>query len=109
MISAEILRGPGRRGGALCRVSGEVDAGCAEELQVHVMRAYSTFGTPVTIDLSRVGFMDCAGLNALLRIRARVLTEGSPRDLRLRGMTRQVARLFAVSGAAALFEVSPLR
>lgn len=107
MISAEIVREPGRGGGTVCRVTGEIDASSAEEFQAHVMRARLTFGTPVTLDLSGVGFMDCAGLNTLLRIRARVSAEDSPRDLRLRGLTHQVARLFAVCGAAELFDTAP--
>ena len=106
VINVEILTESGPRGGVVCRVLGEVDVSSAEELQACVLRAYASSGTPVTLDLSGVRFMDCAGLNALLRIRARMFAPDLPRDLRLSGLTRQVARLLAVSGAAALFETS---
>ena len=109
MMSVEVLRISGSGDGAVCRVTGEIDVGSAAELQDKALRAYSRFGTPLILDLSEVRFMDCAGLNALLRIRARMFAQDLSRNLRLLGLTRQVARLFAVSGAAALFEISPLK
>jgi anti-anti-sigma factor len=49
------------------------------------------------LDLTRVSFCDCAGLNVLLEVRISVLQAGA--DLVVEGIGTQLARLLSLIGA----------
>lgn len=93
------------RSGTCVQVEGEIDLDTARDLgRVLVAAVDATDGT-VAVDLSRVVFCDCSGLNTLLRAwhhaRARY------RRLAVVGTSCQVRRLLAVTGADAVLMEQP--
>jgi anti-sigma B factor antagonist len=54
----------------------------------------------ITVDLSRVTFIDAAGLGALVRLRNDLMAAGG--DLRLAGVHPRHARLFVIGGLGSL-------
>ncbi|MDX3072940.1 STAS domain-containing protein [Streptomyces sp. NPDC088354] len=97
-----------RFGGAgdrpLAIVAGEIDQDCAEDLR-HALESALGDGPDgpggIDVDLRDVSFCDCAGLNALLRVRLHALDSG--RTVRLRAVSGQVGRLLSLSGTESLF------
>src|SRR3954465_12115536 len=68
----------------VARVSGEIDAQTAPQLEE---RLSHTSGKSLSVDMSRVTFLDSSGLSALLRLRARASS------LRVINPSEPVARL----------------
>lgn len=72
-------------------VSGEVDVQSAPWLRDELLRLVRRHGPWLAVDLGGVTFLDCAGINVLLRTRRRARLEGgsmwvvrpSPRALRV--------------------------
>ena len=72
-------------------VSGEVDIQSAPWLRDELLRLVRRHGPRLAVDLGGVTFLDCAGINVLLRTRRRARLEGgwiwvvrpSPRALRV--------------------------
>ncbi|MFE5808406.1 STAS domain-containing protein [Streptomyces sp. NPDC056491] len=62
-------------------------------------------GLTLVLDLSAVTFMDSAGLNTLLILRNRI--EAEQGILELRGLPDQALRLLDITGARALFTLTP--
>ncbi|WP_378248366.1 STAS domain-containing protein [Actinokineospora guangxiensis] len=85
--------GPGAP--AVMAISGEVD-GCT----VARLRQVSSRAGDITVDLSRVSFLGCAGLTVLLELRSRLLDSGS--TLRLVGLTPLVNRVIGLAGLGEL-------
>lgn len=83
--------------GDVCRVAGEVDVTNADQLEAHLLRAYRDRGAPLVVDLSAVTFMDLAGVDALLHVDARMIADGARRGIRVRCVSRPVARVMSVS------------
>ncbi|MFJ6384100.1 STAS domain-containing protein [Kitasatospora sp. NPDC092039] len=79
------------------RACGEIDLDTGPRLHREVERALARH-RQVVLDLSEVTFMDCAGLNAV--IRARELAERRGRRLVLRGIGHPVARLLKLTGVS---------
>ncbi|GAA1955880.1 STAS domain-containing protein [Amycolatopsis minnesotensis] len=83
-------------GRTVLTVVGEVDAMTVAALRAHLDRVATS---DLVVDLSRVGFLSCAGLQALVEVRGRgvavsvVITE------------HIVWRVFEATGLASLFEV----
>lgn len=65
--------------GGLTRVSvhGEIDLDCADLLEHVLTDALDFAPAGLHVDLTGVGFFDCAGLNALLRVRKLAIEEGA--------------------------------
>ena len=63
--------------------------------------AMDAHGPHLTLDLSEVTFMDCAGLRTLLRVRREALARQGGVDLK--GVRAQVCRLLHLTGAGASF------
>jgi anti-sigma B factor antagonist len=76
-------------------LTGELDMATAPELEQHAQRVCSERANELVLDLTRLDFVDSAGLNALLRVRA--TCEDSRCDFLLTPGTRPVQRLFEVT------------
>jgi anti-sigma B factor antagonist len=78
------------------RLTGEVDIATGPELDQR-LQAIATGGhTDILIDLSEVEFMDSTGLGAI--VRAQYSADDNGRRLTLRHGSRQVQRLFEITG-----------
>lgn len=77
-------------------VHGEIDLDCADLLERVLADALRSAGGAVDLDLSGVGFFDCAGLNALLRLRALARCEGV--ELAVVPVSAPVARVLDLTG-----------
>ncbi|MGW6504080.1 STAS domain-containing protein [Nonomuraea angiospora] len=82
-------------GVTIIMVSGELDLATADELEELVRRAYRA-GDEVVMDLAGTSFMDCTGLNALLRLRLEIVRDDG--TLRLAGLQREPLRVLRLSG-----------
>jgi anti-anti-sigma factor len=83
-------------GGLVLHVSGELDLDSAPTLEAAATAHLGTLPSVLTLDLSRISFIDCAGLGALLRIS--VHASCSRTALRLGPLSPSVARLIALTG-----------
>lgn len=84
------------------RLTGEIDVAADAAVRARVDAAAA--GTLV-IDLSAVTFMDSSGLRELLRARKECDRRGG--RLVLAGVPPTLARLFDLTGTAAMFEIAP--
>lgn len=86
----------------LISIAGEVDLATAPELEQALGAALSRPGTTrVQVDLSRVGFMDSAGLRAL--IAARRQAEDGKQAVVLYRPSEQVRRVIEITGLSEAF------
>jgi anti-anti-sigma factor len=81
-------------------VRGELDVE-ALQIQDDLHDALCRSGSGIDLDLDGVGFCDCSGLNLLLDLRQRALSQG--KTVALRGSSPAVERLLDLTGAKALF------
>lgn len=86
-------------------VAGEVDIASAGSLRAAIGSAMGGRMTVVVVDVSKVTFIDCAGLGELVVARARLLASG--RSMRLFAPSPVVRRLMALTGLSDGFEVVP--
>ncbi|EFL19238.1 STAS domain-containing protein [Streptomyces sp. C] len=94
--------------GTTVTVSGEIDFASSAALRKALMAAVAAHdGGPgaITLDLSRVTFCDCSGLNVLLTVRDVARREHHLLVIGAAG--RPVRRLLEVTGTAGLFAGSP--
>jgi anti-anti-sigma factor len=73
-------------------VTGDIDLGTAEDLLVRLTALIGSPRHEISLDLSGVTFIDCAGLRTLTAIDARTRANGT--SIRLTAMSPAVARLF---------------
>lgn len=84
------------------RLLGELDVASAP----HVRWSLPTLaGRTLVVDLSRLAFIDVAGVSSLLLVRRHL--ERTGRRLCLRGATGQVRTVFELTGLAHLVEAAP--
>lgn len=84
------------------RLVGELDVASAP----HVRWALPKLaGRTLVVDLSRLAFIDVAGMSSLLLVRRHL--ERTGRQLRLRGATGQVRTVFELTGLTHLVEAAP--
>ena len=76
------------------RLAGELDLGNAEQLST-LLRREARRARRIVLDVSALGFCDCAGLRAILSGRDRAQADGG--DLVLSGVTPALARLLTVT------------
>jgi anti-anti-sigma factor len=86
-------------------VLGELDLDSARSLWPDLFRALADSTTGLDLDLGGVDFCDCAGLNLLLDLRRRALSQS--KTLTVDTISPSVARLLTLLGADELFP--PLR
>ncbi|MDX3074109.1 STAS domain-containing protein [Streptomyces sp. NPDC088354] len=77
--------------GVVAVITGEVDAGCAADLERCLVAAMRAHPEGLELDLSGVTFFDCAGLNALLKARTFEARGGG--NLTIKVMSPRVARV----------------
>ncbi|MER5567205.1 STAS domain-containing protein [Streptomyces goshikiensis] len=93
---------PGSRPGTVrVVVSGEIDFDNAASLREVLLTALVSHRAMLLVDLERVTFCDCAGLNMLLAARHASLRAG--RGLRITAAGRQVERLLNLTATRSLF------
>ncbi|MFI9272150.1 STAS domain-containing protein [Kitasatospora sp. NPDC052896] len=85
-------------------VRGEIDQDCAGELRVILLRALHAHPGGLELDLTQVTFLDCAGLNTLLRVRHEA-REVLGRPFTVRAASPQAERLLRLTETRALFLV----
>lgn len=88
---------------AVVRVSGELDLSGADALLECLRPAVELAGRAVVVDLRDLGFVDCAGLSALVEARARISERGI--ELVLAAPSRPVGRLLSLTGSGRLIPV----
>jgi len=88
---------------SLVSMSGEFTFTDHGQFKSMVTRLFETTGAPVVIDLSKLEFIDSAGLGMLLL--ARDEAKKTNRALILRGPSGQVKRMFGVTKFDTLFDV----
>jgi len=82
-------------------VTGQIDYDCAVEFeQCLAAEVCDRAAAVVELDLAGVSFCDCAGLNVLLRMREYAAAHG--RGLRIRAVSRRVARLMDLTDTSEL-------
>lgn len=82
--------------GVTLRVSGEIDVDTAPALEAEICARLRCRPATVTVDLSEVTFLDCSGLNVLLRSHRRASHERT--TLRIGPTGAAVTRFLALAG-----------
>jgi anti-sigma B factor antagonist len=77
-------------------VRGEIDLSTSGELLHRLLMLTHQSTEPIALDLSRVTFMDCAGLHVLAAIERRVRHRGG--TIEVTATSLAVARLFELAG-----------
>ena len=80
---------------AVCVVEGEIDVASADEFQLRALDSMNGHGPTLTLDLSRVTFMDCAGLSVLVYLRTEATARGG--HVTLTGLSETISRLLRLS------------
>ncbi|MFF4746575.1 STAS domain-containing protein [Streptomyces chengbuensis] len=92
---------PGGCGRLVMVIRGELDHDTAPALRRALQEALARSRSGLEIDLRAVPFLDCSGLNVLLRLRREAQAHG--KSLELGPRSPAVTRLLALSGTASLF------
>lgn len=90
--------------GTLVVVSGAIDIVTEQALQHGLRQALDRSDLGIDLDLSRVDFCDCSGLNVLLRLRRRALDENKTIVIRRAGAS--VLRLLSITSTLSLFALA---
>ncbi|MFE1228757.1 STAS domain-containing protein [Streptomyces sp. NPDC059442] len=85
-------------------IAGELDMTTCPTV-TEAVHALPLGGRTLSLDLSRLAFLDSSGLNLLLELRLRVQQEDG--TLELRGVQERVLRVLRITGAEGLFHLSP--
>ncbi|TNY35861.1 STAS domain-containing protein [Thermomonospora catenispora] len=93
-------------GQIIARVVGTVDAMTAHRLCIDLVRGLLLAEDGLVVDLSRVGFMDSAGLRVLIAVRRRARLHG--KSLALVGPRPQLRKLLQASGFYGYFDIRPM-
>jgi anti-anti-sigma factor len=86
---------------SICHAEGEIDLVSAGALRRGALHAMDEHGPELTLDMSRVTFMDCSGLSVLARVRNEAISRGG--HVTLVGLTDRSSRLLQVFGLHSLF------
>ncbi|MFJ6946615.1 STAS domain-containing protein [Streptomyces wuyuanensis] len=92
---------PGGGGRLVLVVRGELDHDTAPALRRAVREALARSHTGLELDLRYVPFLDCSGLNVLLKLRCDAQAHG--KSVTLGSRSPAVTRLLDLSGTASLF------
>ncbi|WP_435280143.1 STAS domain-containing protein [Streptomyces sp. 1222.5] len=80
---------------------GELDIVSGDQIRAQLYDALATSTSGIELDLSGLGFCDCAGLSVLLELRRRALTQG--KTVAIRAADPAFDRLLHLIGAHELF------
>lgn len=89
-------------GRAIVTLAGDIDVATAGELRDHLAGVCATEAWAI-VDLSRVGFLDSAGLGVLVGALKRVRARGG--TLQLVCPDRRIRDVFIVTGLARVFDI----
>lgn len=89
----------------VCRIVGDLDLDTVGSARAALDRALESRAPVLVVDLSGVGFCDSSGLNLLLQ--ARYDAEAAGVTMRLAALAAAVARVFELTGMAAVFSIHP--
>ena len=89
---------------AVLHLSGELDLAADDDVSRAVSEADGRGCSFVTIDLTDVSFIDCAGLGSLVAAKLRL--DAASGVLQLRGMGYPAARLLDLTGMTSFFDVA---
>lgn len=101
-LSIRVAEGDDRAYAAVC---GEVDLDCADTMEHVLADCIGPAPRDLDVDLSGVGFLDCAGLNALLRVQGRARAAGA--EMFLTGISPAVARILELTRCSEAFPAAP--
>lgn len=90
----------------MCLVQGEIDFLTAAAFRRAALDALDKDGPALTIDLSLVTFMDCAGVNVLVFVRREAIARGG--HVSLSGQPKMISRLLRLVGLDAAFGIQEL-
>ncbi|MBA9005033.1 MULTISPECIES: STAS domain-containing protein [Thermomonospora] len=93
-------------GQTIAKVVGTVDAMTAHRLRIDLTRGLTLAEHGLVVDLSRVGFMDSAGLRVLIAVRRNARLHG--KSLALVGPRPQIRKLLQASGFYGYFDIRPM-
>ena len=96
----ELVRGPSA---AELAVFGEIDVGTADDFERQVLDQVPAGTTRLVLDLAGLGFIDSSGLQALTRIRQRLVERGA--ELALRNASEVLQRMIQVTGLGNTLEL----
>ncbi|MFF7969431.1 STAS domain-containing protein [Streptomyces sp. NPDC007903] len=82
-------------------VQGELDLVSGDQIRAHLVEALTASSSELELDLSGLSFCDCAGLNVLLELRQRALSQG--KAVTIQAVSPTVDRLLDLTGAQELF------
>ncbi|MEV6396235.1 STAS domain-containing protein [Streptomyces sp. NPDC051907] len=99
-LTVSVRTAPGD-GSYVLALAGELDHDSAEVLRTALAEGLASRPPRVVVDFAELGFCDSTGLNALLKARL----DGGEAAVRLdlAALRPQVARMFDITGAGALF------
>ena len=92
-------------GAMVCRLAGDLDLGSLAPVRAALAGALESGPALLVVDLAEVGFCDSSGLNLLLQFRLEAENAGV--TMRLAALTKQVSRVFELTGALDVFQVYP--
>ena len=92
------------RGTPVLALSGELDMATSPPVAQRLSELVAG-GTDVIIDVRDLGFIDSSGLSALIAARQRSNNRGT--KLTLRGPSRAVTRVLAITGLDRVFDIEP--
>lgn len=89
------------------KLSGEVDAFTAPKLREELLPLTEVKSSMIIIDLSEIQYMDSTGLGIF--IAALKSCKKNEADLKLKGMTPRVERLFEITGLDEIIDIEEVR
>lgn len=84
-------------------VSGEVDTYTAPQLREALLPLTAATNQTIIVELADVDYMDSTGLGVFVASLKSCETSGS--QLKLRGMTPRVRRIFSITGLATIMDI----
>lgn len=101
-LNIDVLEGQGEK---IMYVSGEIDVYTAPELKKELLANTEKHQAQVTVDLSRVSYMDSTGLGVF--ISALKSAKENKSHVKLVNLQERVFRLFTITGLNEIMDIQP--
>ncbi len=89
---------------AICRLTGDLDAGTATELVSVLEREIDRGANRLVLDLGRVSYIDSSGLGALVKVLKKARLGGG--DVKLAGLEPEVRKVLELTRLDKIFEIT---